>query len=220
MFGMVEASPAELVRRLENLLRAGTVAAVDITTARCRVRTGGLLSDWLPWFAQRAGDVRAWCPPSVGEQCLLMSPGGDLAAALVLVGLYSDARPAPETSAGIHATHYPDGAVITYDHAAHALTVTLPAGGTAEITAPGSVTVRSDSVTIEAPQTTCTGQLLVQGLLTYQGGMAGSGGSGGAAAVIEGTVQATGDVVASGISLTSHTHGGVRAGGESSGAPQ
>lgn len=36
----------------------------------------------------------------------------------------------PETSDTIHTTHYPDGAVLQYDHAAHSLTATLP-GGTA-----------------------------------------------------------------------------------------
>ena len=36
----------------------------------------------------------------------------------------------PETSDTIHTTHYPDGAVLQYDHAAHSLTATLH-GGTA-----------------------------------------------------------------------------------------
>jgi hypothetical protein len=40
------------------------------------------------------------------------------------------------------------------------------------------VTVQAPSVTINAPQTTCTGKLTVNGLLTYTSGMAGSGNSG------------------------------------------
>jgi phage baseplate assembly protein V len=138
-----------------------------------------------------------------------------MAAGMVLVGLYSDSIAAPASSATLQHTSYPDGAVIEYDYAAHALAVQLPGGGTATVVAPGGVT-------IDSPQTTITGACTVQGLLSYQGGMAGSGSAGGsgAAASITGSVNVTGDVTASGISLASHTHGGVRAGGDSTGAPK
>ena len=66
--------------------------------------------------------------------------------------LYSQEFDAPESSDTIHTTHYPDGAVVQYDHAAHALTANLP-GGTAAITA--------DNVTSDAPSTICTGNLSV-----------------------------------------------------------
>ena len=59
-------------------------------------------------------------------------------------------------------------------------------------------------------------------LATYLGGMVGRGVAQGAqgAAQIEGDVRTTGDVVAGGISLQGHTHGGVQRGGDSTGAPQ
>lgn len=209
-------SPFELLRLLENLLRAGTIAAVNHGATRVRVQAGELLTDWLPWFERRAGDVRTWCPPSVGEQCLLLSPGGDLAAGLVLVGINSQSRPSPASTANLHRVEYPDGAVIDYDHTAHALTATLPAGGTAHLIAPGSVV-------IDSPHTTITGECLVQGLLTYQSGMVGlgGGGGGGAAATITGTVQVSGgDVTADGISLKTHVHNGVANGPGTTGGPQ
>jgi phage baseplate assembly protein V len=54
---------------------------------------GQLLTDWLPWISTRAGGQRArtWWPPRVGEQCLVLSPGGELAQGRVLCGIYSDA---------------------------------------------------------------------------------------------------------------------------------
>ena len=199
------------------MVRAGTVAAVDHASPRCRVTSGGLTTDWLPWFAQRAGNIRTWSPPSVGEQCVVLSPGGDTAAGFVLVGLYSTAQAAPEATGDAQSTTYPDGAVIRYDHAAHALSATLPDGGTADITAPAGVTVHSDAITLDAPQTTTTGALTVQGLLIFQAGMAGSGGSG-ATAVITGGITASEDVTAGGISLMGHTHPGDSGG--TTGAPQ
>lgn len=121
-------SPLELLRRLENLLRPGTIYAVDHAASRVRVTIGKNTTKWLPWFERRAGNVRTWCPPSVGEQCLVLSPGGDLASGMVLVGLDSDDNPSPSASASLHRTQYPDGTVIDYDHGTHALQVSAPSG--------------------------------------------------------------------------------------------
>ena len=90
-------SPYETQRRMENIVRKGTVAAVRLAApARVRVKTGDHTTDWLPWIALRAGGVaggRTWNPAVVGEQCTVLAPGGDLAQAVVLLGLYSDAMP-------------------------------------------------------------------------------------------------------------------------------
>jgi len=125
----------ELLRRLENAIRPGVVAMVQMDPPRVRVQSGELLTDWLPWFETRAGNIRTWCPPSVGEQCLVLSPGGDMAAGWVLVGAPSTANPAPSDSPTLHRTEYPDGTVIDYDHEAHSLDIVLTGGSDASITA-------------------------------------------------------------------------------------
>lgn len=173
----------DLLRRLENLIRLGTIAAVDHQAARCTVSSGGLRIPNLPWLALRAGASSDWDPPTVGEQCILLSPSGEPSQGVVLVGLYSQQRPAPANSANLRRRTYPDGAVIDYDHATHALTATLPAGGTAKLTAPGGVTILGD-------------------------------------VDITGLVTVSEDVIAAGISLVNHTHGGVDPGPGSTGAPQ
>ena len=88
-------SPLEILRRVENIVRAGTVAEVRHgKPARCRVRTGDLLTNWVPWMAGRAGGKRRqWRPPEIGEQCLLLAPGGDLMNAVAMPGLHSDKAP-------------------------------------------------------------------------------------------------------------------------------
>jgi phage baseplate assembly protein V len=76
------------------------------------------------------------------------SPEGDLANGLVILGLYSDANPPPSNTPDVVQIDMPDGATIAYDHAAHALAVTLPAGGTATIPPPPAAqpsTARSPS---------------------------------------------------------------------------
>lgn len=173
----------DLIRRLDNLIRIGTIAAVDHQAARCTVKTGGLTVPNLPWQAQRAGSSRDWDAPTVGEQCILLSPSGEPSQGVVLVGLYSQQRPAPSNSANLRRRTYPDGAVIDYDHATHTLTATLPGGGKAKLTAPGGVTILGD-------------------------------------VDITGLVTVSDDVIAAGISLVNHVHGGVQGGPSKTGAPQ
>ena len=115
---------ADLIRRLESLIRYGTIAEVQMAPPRVRVKSGGLTSTWLPWFAPRAGTTTEWDPPTVGEQCVLFSPSGNPATGVVLVGLFSDAHPAPSSSPDEHVRDYPDGARITYNHATGALSAT------------------------------------------------------------------------------------------------
>lgn len=167
-----------------------------------------------------------------------------MAAGFVLVGIFSDGMPANGDSPNVERTTYPDGAVIEYDHAASALKATLPEGGTADITVPDSITVHcktadvtasesakvhSQEITLDAPMNIVTGQLLVQGLLTYTAGMAGSGaGPGGKTAQIDGDMAfinghgiATdgGDIKAGEISLLNHRTSGVAHGGDTSDGP-
>ena len=203
----------ELTRLILNLVRKGTIMAVNHDAETCRVESGEMQTNWIRWLSLAAGETRDWNPPTVGEQVLLLCPGGDPADAVALRGLYSDAAPAPSHSPTTHTRTFPDGAVIEYDHAAHLMTATFPASATVLLVAPESVTintaaatVHADSVTLDAQQTTCTGALLVQGAFVYQSGMSGKGGGAGAAATIQGTLATTEDVTAGGISLIGHKH--------------
>lgn len=75
-------SLAELTRRLDNLIRLGTIAKVDHAAARCRVKS----RTWLPWIALRAGATLDWNPPTEGEQCVLFSPSGETIYRLTVNG--------------------------------------------------------------------------------------------------------------------------------------
>ncbi|MGS0741346.1 phage baseplate assembly protein V [Glaciimonas sp. GG7] len=65
----------------------------------------------------------------------------------------------------------------------------------------------SEMVDVTTPQATFSENVTATGLLTYQGGMAGSGGAGGASANIQGGIENTGgDIVSNGIGVQSHHH--------------
>lgn len=196
------------MRRLDNLVRLGTVHSVDHAAARCRVTSGGLTTEWLPWLAARAGATRTWDPPTVGEQCLLLCPSGEPAGGFVVPAVYADARPAPSADPDEHLTLYPDGAVIRYNHASGALV----ASGVQTATLEAAV-----RVTIDAPATHITGTLTVDQLLTYGNGITGTGGDNGNH--ITGTLTHSGGSLSSnGIVLHTHTH--PEHDGGSTGGPQ
>ena len=94
------------MQALNNLIRIGTIVQVDLkgeqaqaTTARVKVDFGQHQSAWLPMIALRAGNAKVWWPLSVGEQVLVLSPGGDADNGIVLGALYSSKNPSPDTQA-------------------------------------------------------------------------------------------------------------------------
>lgn len=215
---MTDTTPsADLLRRIEQVLRWGTIAQVDHAQALVRVQSGELLSTWVKWVEARAGTTRTWSPPTVGEQCLLLSPGGDTAASVALVGVYGNDHPAPASDGAVHVTLYADGAFISYNQETHALLATLPDDSSATLNATNvtvnatavavnatsvdvttsAATVQADSVTVTAPSIGITGDI-----------------------TLDGSIQASGDVVASGISLVGHIHGGVATGFGKTGEPE
>lgn len=187
-------SLAELSRLLENLIRFGLIAEVQHVPPRVKVETGGILTTWLPWLAWRAGADREWDPPTVGEQVLLFSPSGQLANGIAVTGVFSDLIPANGDRAGLHRRTYKDGAVVEYDSVAHHLSAVLPDGGTTELISTGGIHVVGD--------------------ITHEGDYIQTGNQ-----TVTGLVTVTKDVVAAGISLVTHTHGGVQTGSGKTGAP-
>jgi GpV Apex motif len=99
-------------------------------------------------------------------------------------------------------------------------------GGTTTVNSTGAATLEAPSVTIQSPQTTCTGALTVKGPFAFQSGMTGQAGSSGGDtmvitgdATISGTVTGVTDVVAGTVSGKGHDHGGVQSGGDNTDPP-
>lgn len=199
----------ELSRLVANLIRVGTIHAVDLAAVRVRVKTGSLITQWLPWLERRAGATTTWDPPTLGEQCIVFSPSGELAGGIVLVGLDSDTIQPPSHAAEKHVIRFPDGATFTYDHAASHLSITGIATATI---------VASDSITHDTPLTHLTGKLLVDDLLTYGNGLTGTGGGNGNR-VTGDFIHDEGVLSSHGIVLHTHQHEGVISGGDITGVP-
>lgn len=149
---------SQLSRRVANLVVLGKVEEADYSAARLRVRSGDLLSGWLPWITTRAGGDSTWWAPEVGEQVLLLSPSGDPAQGVVLGAVYQDSHPPPAAAKSVHRTTYDDGTVVEYDRAASRLAVscvgeiTIETGADITVTSAAKITVVSASeVAVTAP---------------------------------------------------------------------
>ncbi|HGJ5877296.1 MAG TPA: phage baseplate assembly protein V [Arsenophonus sp.] len=67
---------ANLVHRLQNLIRVSVVVGVD-SQKGCWVKSGDLITDWLKWLTLRAGrQTSTLNAPSKGEQVLILALGG------------------------------------------------------------------------------------------------------------------------------------------------
>jgi phage baseplate assembly protein V len=184
--------------------KVGVVAACDAANARVRVRfpdLDNLTSHWLAVGVAKSLNDRYYHLPDVGEQvaCLM---DARFEEGVVICAIYSDADKPPVASGDKTHVRFSDGTTVEYDRAAHTLAIdakgpiNIVAAGAVTVTAP-SATVTADSITLDATQTTCTGKLAVQGLLTYSAGLSGSGG-GSASAQITGNVQVQGNLNATG----------------------
>ncbi|MBN3238310.1 phage baseplate assembly protein V [Pectobacterium carotovorum] len=171
-----QSSINEILRLLRNLIRVGVVTHVNTTDALCRVQTGDMTTGWLNWLTRRAGRSRDWWAPSIGEQVLILSIGGELDTAFVLPGIYSDANPAPSASADALHISFPDGAVIEYEPETGALTVsgiktaTITASESLTATVPLVTVKASTRITLDTPEVVCTNKLITGTLEVKQGG--------------------------------------------------
>ncbi|WP_180134521.1 phage baseplate assembly protein V [Acinetobacter sp. YH12070] len=205
---------ADANRRLENIVRFGTIKTINPSKPipRVIVNLGDIETPEIRCLNIRSGDDATWDMPSINEECVVISPCGDIGpTSFVLYGFYNDDHPAPSDDLNKKIRMFADGCVIAYDVAAHHLSAVLPSGGTAVLTADGGVTVNGD--------TTINGNLQVNGSTA----MTGNNTVGGSQLVqgsshSSGTFSSDGDVTASGISLTGHTHPGDSGG--TTGGPQ
>lgn len=147
-------------------------------------------------FASRCIDAW-WQSGGIGEP---MEPRmHDLSDGFALVGVRSQPhRLSPAVHTGNTQLRADDGSAY----------VEITPGGAVTAVGPSSVTVRSGgSITLDAPR------IVIKGLLSMQ-----SQSGGATTATLDGSLNATGDVTASNISLNSHTHPGDSGG--TTGGPQ
>lgn len=206
-FDMPDQSPTEQLRQMNNIVRTGRVEAVNTSPARCRIRTGELLTDWLPWLTLAAGggqQTRHWRVPALNEECLLLAPGGDLAQAIVLPGLFCEDMPQNADAADIERHDFSATDYWQHNRAAGALvfdiasSIQFKVGNSTLTITPGSTTLQTPHLSVDSPQSDFSGNISIAGGISVGGG--GSGGT----STITGNFNIQGDQL---------THNGKNVGG-------
>lgn len=205
---------AELLRLIRNIIRTGVVTAVKVGRG-CRVQTGDLETDWLPVVTLRAGTARSSWMPSVGEQVVILSVGGELTTAVVMPGLFSDEYDEPIASLTANHVTYPDGAVIEYEPATGALKATgiktamIDAADSITATSPVVIMNAEENIRLVTPTVICSDNLTCATLNVMKGGE------------MSGSFTHTGGAFSSnGVVIDKHDHGGVERGGSRTDSPQ
>lgn len=193
----IAAELAELKRRLDNLIRLGTVA--EVQSGYCRVTTGNITTNFRPYLTHRAGTAKTSWRPSIGEQVVLFSLSGDLTNAFVLPAIYSDDNPEPDDHETRLRTTFPDDAVFEYD----------PEIGQLRISGIKNVLIEViESTQIDCPETTLNGNVTINGNSTLNGALNHTG-----------HMTNQGGIEIDGIEFGTHAHEQVKAGPDNSGGP-
>lgn len=75
---------AELHRRMAHVMRPGRVTQVDAEKGLVKVayakddEGNDVESPWIRWGMRNGDKIKEWDPPSVNEQVMMFSPGGDV----------------------------------------------------------------------------------------------------------------------------------------------
>jgi len=186
----------EIMRLITNLIRTGTVSDVDTVNWLCRVKTGDLETNWINWLTLRAGNTRTWWQPSIGEQVVLLSLGGNLETAFALPAIYSDAFPPPDYSENGSTTVFNDGGWFQYEPDTGQLLIKNIKS--VRIEAADGIHLITDQLGVDASQTLINSQTVMNGAVTQGGG----------------------DMSSNGVIADKHKHDKVKSGGDISGGPQ
>ena len=204
----------EIMRLITNLIRTGIVSEVDKVNWLCRVKTGDLETNWINWLTLRAGNTRTWWKPSVGEQVVLLSLGGNLETAFALPAIYSEAFPPPDYSEDGTTTVFKDGGWFQYEPETGQLLIRNIKSVLIE--ASDKIELNTAQFVVNAEQTRLNSPTVITGDTAIHGGTVLNGG-----AKINGDVtQGGGQLSSNGVVVDDHDHGGVQRGGSRTDGPK
>lgn len=187
----VEYRLAALEALVANLVRVGTISQVNYSgpVPKARVQIGQLETTWLPLPAVRAGGDRATWLLEVGEQVVVLAPGGRLEEAMISHSLHKTTSAGTTVSADVAKIQFSDGSIVKMNRSTGVLTLEpvtkLEINADVEIT--GNVTHNGNY--------TQTGNYSLTGDVTQTGNYA-----------LTGSMTVSVDITVNGISFVNHQH--------------
>lgn len=180
-------------------VQEGIVSQIDPTTHRIKATIPALEdfeTAWLPFLVPNAGGNQFYCLPDKGELvAILLDSRGE--GGWVLGAIYNSKDPVPTTDNDIWLKKFSNGTEISHNRKT----------GEVCVKTNGTVKVQAGKVEIIAP-TEITGNVQIKGNLNVSGNTSAGG------------VMSAPTVSSNGVTLATHTHGGVESGNKRTGTPQ
>lgn len=131
------------LRQTHNATRIGTIEEINWARHEIRVRTGDILTNWLPFPAGISNNYRHWIPLRRDTQVILVVDGGDYNTAIITGILWSNDVPALDMPEDERPTRdrveFDDGTVVEYDSQRQNLNIHTP--GNIHIHAGGDIRI-------------------------------------------------------------------------------
>jgi phage baseplate assembly protein V len=110
---------SEMNRRLLQIVRIGVIQEIEGTKAR--VKIGDNVTGLRPWISL----AKAWIPPTVGEQVVVLSPNGDFEQSVILPALYSNKKTAPSDNPNEIMFKFSENSSVRFDSNLEKLTIKI-----------------------------------------------------------------------------------------------
>lgn len=209
----------DLERLIQNLIQFGTITETKIEAGKMLARVkvdDDRVTDFFPVLSKNNSFTKKASPIRVGEQVVVLSPGGVGNVGVILGSIYNTSNKEPD---GLNNKRevitYEDGTIIFYD--TESKTLDVNAVGLINIVCK-EATLKANTIYIESTSThkgnvTIDGNLVVKNRITGQNGIAISGGNdvGGArfdCDISAKNITSDGTITDSRGDLTNHTNNG------------
>jgi phage baseplate assembly protein V len=114
---------SEMNRRLLQIVRIGVIQEIDYAKVKARVKVGNNVTGWRPWVAL----AKAWIPPTVGDQVVVLSPNGDFEQGILLSALYHSKSKPPSNKENELKIKLSENSSVCFDSNLEKLTVKIGA---------------------------------------------------------------------------------------------
>jgi phage baseplate assembly protein V len=112
---------SEMNRRLLQIVRIGVIQEIDYTKAKARVKVGDNVTGWRPWVSL----AKAWIPPAVGDQVVVLSPNGDFEQGILFPALYHSKSKPPSNKENELKIKLSENSSVCFDSNLEKLTVKI-----------------------------------------------------------------------------------------------
>lgn len=219
-------TPAELYRRLSNIVQVGTISSTKNKVGKALGRVtlddsdeNKRVSAFLPVLSLNNSFIKVWVPLRVGEQVLVISPFGNANSGFIIRSIFNKGCKEPVGS-NEHTTimEFEDGTKLSYDSKSSELkmdvvkTINIICVD-ANIKASNSVNIETNTAYLKASDTTIESTTLIKGTLTVTDLFSAKGGmkvspsaDGSVAAEFDCDIKTTGSISDKKGDVTSHGH--------------